>query len=57
MDTICQEHKNCDIRYLVLNYEFKELTTIGGIKRKRTAAIYYRILIQNLLPQQKNYLF
>ena len=48
MDTICQEHKNCDIRYLVLNFEFKELTTIGGIKI--TIAIYYRILIQNLLP-------
>ena len=54
IDIICQEHKNYDIRYFVLNIEFKELTTIGRIER--TTAIYYRILIQNLLPQQ-NILF
>ena len=55
IDKICIEHKNCNITYLKLKNEFKEISTKGIIKR--TTAIFYRLLLQNLLPKEKKILY
>jgi hypothetical protein len=46
IDDICKEYKNCRIKYYKLKDEFKEFSVSGRIKR--TTAIYYRLLLQNL---------
>jgi len=55
IDKICIEHKNCNITYLILKNEFKEISTKGIIER--TTAIFYRLLLQNLLPKEKKILY
>ena len=55
IDNICQEHINCNITYFILKNEFKDISTVGNIKR--TTAIYYRLLIQNLLYNEKKALY
>lgn len=55
IDSICQEHINCNITYFILKNEFKDISTKGRIKR--TTAIYYRLLIQNLLKNEKKALY
>jgi len=55
IDKICIEHKNCNITYLKLKNEFQEISTKGIIKR--TTAIFYRLLLQNLLPKEKKILY
>ena len=55
IDKICEEHKNCNITYIILNDEFKEFSVKGNIKK--TTAIFYRLLLQNLLPQEKEILY
>jgi lipopolysaccharide biosynthesis glycosyltransferase len=55
IDTICKEHNNCNITYFVLKDEFKDISTSGFIQR--TTAIYYRLLLQNLLPNETKTLY
>lgn len=55
IDSICQEHQNCNITYFILKNEFKDISTRGRIKR--TTAIYYRLLLQNLLHNEKKALY
>lgn len=55
IDKICEEHKNCNISYLILKDEFKEFSVKGKIQR--TTAIFYRLLLQNLLPEEKKILY
>ena len=55
IDDICHEYKNCRINYYKLKDEFKEFSTSGFIKR--TTAIYYRLLLQNLLQNEAKTLY
>ena len=55
IDKICQEHINCNISYLILKNEFKNISNAGFIKR--TTAIFYRLLLQKLLPDEKKTLY
>ena len=55
IDTICLDHKNCNISYLILKDEFKDISIKGIIKR--TTAIYYRLLLQNLLKNENKTLY
>ena len=55
IDKICIEHTNCNITYLILNNEFQEISAKGYIHR--TTAIFYRLLLQNLLPNEKKILY
>ena len=55
INKICEEHKNCNITYITLNKEFKEFCVIGHINR--TTAIFYRLILQNLLPKEKKILY
>lgn len=55
IDDICKEHINCRINYYILKNEFKEFSTSGRIKR--TTAIYYRLLLQNLLINETKALY
>jgi lipopolysaccharide biosynthesis glycosyltransferase len=55
IDDICQEYKNCRINYYKLKDEFKEFSTSGFIKR--TTAIYYRLLLQNLFLNENKALY
>ena len=52
---ICEEHLNCNISYLILKDEFKEFNTTGSIKR--TTAIFYRLILQNLLLNETKTLY
>lgn len=53
INKICEEHKNCNITYLIVKNDFKEFSVKGYIQR--TTAIFYRLLLQNLLPKEKKY--
>ena len=55
IDKICLEHINCNISYYLLKNEFKDISSVGRIKR--TTAIFYRLLLQNLLPNEKKALY
>ena len=55
IDEICKEHINCRIKYYKLKDEFKEFSTSGSIAR--TTAIYYRLLLQNLLQNETKALY
>ena len=55
IDKICKEHKNCNISYIIIKNQFKDINVEGAIKR--TTAIYYRLLLQNLLPKEKKILY
>jgi lipopolysaccharide biosynthesis glycosyltransferase len=55
INKICKEHINCNISFLLLTKEFKEFTPIGIINR--TTAIFYRLILQNLLPNEKKILY
>ena len=55
INKICDEHKNCNITYIILKKEFKEFSVNGLIKR--TTAIFYRLILQNLLPEEKKILY
>ena len=55
INQICKDHKNCNISYIILKNQFKDINTEGAIKR--TTAIYYRLLLQNLLPKEKKVLY
>lgn len=55
IDKICQEHINCNISYFIINEEFKEFSSSGAINR--TTAIFYRLLLQNLLPNEKKIIY
>ena len=55
IDDICKEHINCRINYYKFKNEFKEFSTSGYIKR--TTAIYYRLLLQNLLLNETKALY
>lgn len=55
IDDICQEFINCRINYYKLKDEFKEFSTSGFITR--TTAIYYRLLLQNLLQNETKTLY
>ena len=52
---ISEEHKNWKITYIILKNEFKEFSANGYIKR--TTAIFYRLILQNLLPKEKKILY
>ncbi len=52
---ICEEHKNCNITFLILKKQFKEFSPTGRIKR--TTAIFYRLILQNLIPTEKKILY
>lgn len=56
IDDICQEHTNCKINYYILKDEFKDLSTSGD-SITRTTAIYYRLLLQNLLLNETKALY
>jgi lipopolysaccharide biosynthesis glycosyltransferase len=56
IDDICQEYNNCRINYYKLKNEFKEFSTITHVI-KRTTAIYYRLLLQNLLLNETKTLY
>ena len=51
IDDICKEHINCRIKYYKLKDEFKEFSTTGA------TAIYYRLLLQNLLLNETKALY
>ena len=55
IDEICLEYKNCRINYYKLKDEFKEFSTSGYIRR--TPATYYRLLLQNLLQNEKKTIY
>jgi lipopolysaccharide biosynthesis glycosyltransferase len=55
IDDICQEYKNCRINYYILKDEFKEFSVSGIIRR--TTAIYYRLMLQNLLINETKTLY
>ena len=55
IDKICYEHINCNISYILMKDEFKEISPVGVIKR--TTAMYYRLLLQNLIPNEKKILY
>ena len=54
-DQICKEHKNCKIIYHIMYNEFKEFSVKGVIKR--TTAIYYRLLLQNIIRNESKILY
>lgn len=55
IDKICQEHSNCKINYYIMDNEFKEFKINGVIRR--TTAIYYRLLLQKILPNENKTLY
>ena len=55
IDKISEEHHNCKIVYHIIGSEFKEFTISGIIKR--TTAMYYRLLLQRILPNEKKILY
>ena len=55
INEICKEHLNCNISYYILDEEFKEISSVGKINR--TTAIYYRLLLQNLLKNESKALY
>ena len=55
INIICEEYINCNISYYIFKDEFKDISVEGYIKR--TTAIYYRLYLQNLLPNEKKALY
>ena len=55
IDKISKDYFNCNITYFLIEDEFKEFSSEGTINR--TTAIYYRLFLQNLLPNEKKILY
>jgi lipopolysaccharide biosynthesis glycosyltransferase len=54
-DRICQEHNNCKIIYHIIGNDLREFSVNGIIKR--TTAIYYRLLLQNIIRNESKILY
>ena len=51
IDKVCQQHKNCEIKYFEMDERYKGLNTIGALKW--STAIYYRLRLPDLLTNEK----
>ena len=55
IDKICQQHKNCEIKYFEMDERYKGLNTKGVTKW--STAMYYRLRLPDLLPNEKKILY
>lgn len=55
IDKVCQQHKNCEIKYFEMDERYKGLNTIGALKW--STAIYYRLRLPDLLTNEKKILY
>lgn len=55
IDKVCEEHNNCIIKYVSMNNDFKEFNISGLFKW--STAMFYRLKLQNILPQEKKILY
>ena len=53
IDKVCQEHKNCKIKYFIMGNEFREFQ----VAYFWTTGIFYRLLLQNLLINETKCLY
>lgn len=57
IDKIGLQHKNCKIEYLDMGNKFKDLNVPGDTYAVWSTAIFYRLLLQYLLPNEKKILY
>ena len=57
IDKIALQHKNCKIEYLDMGDKFKDLNVPGDTYAVWSTAIFYRLLLQYLLPTEKKILY
>ena len=55
IDKVCQQHKNCEIKYFEMGERYKEINTRGYITW--STAMYYRLRLPDLLPNEKKILY
>ena len=55
IDKVCEEHKNCEIKFFYMGERYKEMNTKGYINW--STAMYYRLRLQDLLPNEKRILY
>ena len=55
IDKVCQQHKNCEIKYFEIDERFKDFNTNGYIKW--STAMFYRLRLPDLLPNEKKILY
>ena len=57
IDKIALQHKNCKIEYFDMGNRFKDLNVPGDAYAVWSTAIFYRLLLQYLLPNEKKILY
>ena len=57
INTICLQHDNCNITFINMKDQFKELYVPKDIMTVWTTAIFYRVILQDLLPTEHRILY